>query len=135
MLVFDLAHYVVGAIVMAQIPRTNDPMNRAEERRNSALYFVDGDIVVTAASKNKSYTEFYRVDRVFLARHSTIFKDMFVVGKSDLQMERYDGIPKVHLPDDAEDVAGFLSAMYDITCDPFYLCAASLNGLTCDVSQ
>lgn len=91
-----------------------DNANQIEERWHPSLYFADGDIVVSAVSKDKSYIEFYRVDRVFLARHSTIFKDMFVVGESNLDMEQYDGVPKVHLPDDAEDVAGLLSAIYDV---------------------
>ncbi len=107
-------HAGIGATRMAQLPVSNDSSNQVEGQRHSP-YFEDGDIVVSATAEYKNEMRFFRVDKIFLARHSVIFRDMFVVGDSDPQMERYDGVPKVHLPDRAEDVATFLSAIYDLT--------------------
>ncbi len=98
-----------------------DNQVKIEERRHPSLYFADGDIVISATSKEKTYTEFYRVDKVFLARHSAIFKDMFSIGSaeggsvdSNAEVQQYyDGVPRVHLYDDAEDVAGFIGALYN----------------------
>lgn len=100
-----------------------DNQVKIEERRHPSLYFADGDIVISATSKEKTYAEFYRVDKVFLARHSAIFKDMFSIGSaegssvdsnSNSEVQRYyDGVPRVHLYDDAEDVAGFIGALYN----------------------
>lgn len=94
--------------------------SQIEERRHPSLYFADGDIVVSATSKERTYTEFYRVDKVFLARHSVIFKDMLSIGSAEgrsvdstSEQQFYDGMPKVHLYDDAEDVAGFIGALYN----------------------
>ena len=90
-----------------------DNQNQLEQRRHPTLYFPDGDFVISATSRDKTYIEFYRVDKVFLGRHSPIFNDMFLVGGSGAHDEQYDGIPRVHLTDDAEDLAGFLSALYN----------------------
>ena len=91
----------------------SNQVQECEERRHPSLYLEDGDIVISATSKARTYTEFYRVDKVFLGRHSPIFNDMFLVGGSGAYDEQYDGIPRVHLTDDAEDLAGFLSALYN----------------------
>lgn len=100
-----------------------DSQVTAEERRHPSLYFADGDIVMSATSKEKTYTEFYRVDKVLLARHSAVFQDMFSIGSaegssangsySSSEQQFYDGVPRVHLYDDAEDVAGFIGALYN----------------------
>ena len=79
------------------------------------MYFPDGDIVISATSNWNGRVHLLRVDKVFLMRHSQIFKDMFVVGESNPQVERYDGVPRVHLPDPAEDVVTLIEALYDIT--------------------
>ncbi|KAI0094329.1 hypothetical protein BDY19DRAFT_860944, partial [Irpex rosettiformis] len=82
------------------------------------LYFEDGDIAISATSKGKDYIEFYRVDKVFLARHSPIFKDMLSLGENDPHNEQYHGVPKVHLLDDAEDVSGLIGALYNMATLP-----------------
>ncbi|KAI0094330.1 hypothetical protein BDY19DRAFT_881172 [Irpex rosettiformis] len=99
---------------------TANNQNQVEERRHPTLYFEDGDIAISATSKAKEYIEFYRIDKIFLARHSPIFKDMLSLGKnnSESHNERYDGVPRVHLHDDAEDVAGFIGALYNMATLP-----------------
>ncbi|KAI0697580.1 hypothetical protein BC835DRAFT_1413616 [Cytidiella melzeri] len=91
--------------------RIKPDTSELDGQRHPSLYFTDGDIVISATSRAKSYTELYRVDRIFLARHSPVFKDMFSLGKGR-DDEQYDGAPRVHLPEDAEDVAALLGALY-----------------------
>ncbi|KAI0697579.1 hypothetical protein BC835DRAFT_755422 [Cytidiella melzeri] len=88
-----------------------------KEERHPSLYFADGDIVISATSKTKTYIQFYRVDRIFLARRSPVFKDMLSLGEGAVN-EQYDGAPKVHFPDDAEDVAGLLAGLYNTATLP-----------------
>lgn len=77
------------------------------------LYLPDGDLVVTAAQKAEEHKiQFYRVYRTFLSCHSPIFRDMLAIGQESAN-EMHDGVPMVHFPDDAEDVAGFLSALHN----------------------
>ena len=91
-----------------------DNQNQLEQRRHPTLYFPDGDFVISATSRDKTYTEFYRVDKVFFARHSPVFRDMLSLGDGDSACnEQYDGAPKVHLLDDAEDVVGLVGAIYN----------------------
>ena len=77
------------------------------------MYFPDGDFVISATSRGKTFIQLYRVDKVFLARHSPVFKDMLFLGDGDSHNEQYDGAPKVHFLDDAEDVADLIGAMYN----------------------
>ena len=92
----------------------SNQVQECEERRHPSLYLEDGDIVISATSKARTYTEFYRVDKVFFARHSPVFRDMLSLGDGDSACnEQYDGAPKVHLLDDAEDVAGLVGAIYN----------------------
>ena len=85
--------------------------NQLEERRHPTLYFPDGDLVISATSRDKAFIQLYRVDKVFLARHSPVFKDMLFLGDGDSHNEQYDGAPKVHFLDDAKDVADPIGAM------------------------
>ncbi len=82
----------------------------------------DGDIVLaapTTTSKgsgdgSKSTTLLFRVDKVFLRRRSQIFADMFAISDSQKEspQELYNGVPLVHLSDDAKDVGHLLEALY-----------------------
>lgn len=89
-----------------------------EQERHKSLYYEDGDMVVSAISRTRhNVTKLFRVDKVFLARHSAIFRGMLSLDQAfaDIDVnEKYDGVPKVHLTDDAEDVEGLLAAIYDI---------------------
>ena len=84
--------------------------------QHASLYLLDGDIALSLESEDEDgpILHIYRVDKVFFARHSPVFNDMLSLGDSDSACnEQYDGAPKVHLLDDAEDVAGLVGAIYN----------------------
>lgn len=78
--------------------------------RYRALWFEDGNIVLATT------TLLFRVHRGLLARHSTVFEDLFSLPQPEEQVETYEGIPVVELPgDDSEDVKHLLHCIYDRT--------------------
>ena len=79
---------------------------------SSALYYEDGDVVLSANDKDGN-TVLFRVDKLFLKRHSPIFADLFALPAGPEKREEYDGVPIVHLPDCSEDVAVMLKAIYN----------------------
>ena len=98
------------------MPDSDDNVVSANTPKLPSFYISDGDLVVSAALKSDQNTVlFFRIHKAFLAFHSPIFKDMFNIGDVSTS-EMHDGVPRVHLPDDAEDVAGFLQALHDPTC-------------------
>ena len=56
----------------------------------------------------------FRVDKVYLARNSPIFKDMFSFTPGQEAQDTYDSVPRVNLTDSAEDLQSLLAAMYNI---------------------
>ena len=87
---------------------------QVEERRHPALYFTDGDIVISATSKDKSFVEFYRVDKIFLSRHSKVFAGMFSLPTAPGVHDEYEGVPMVRLfGDDPVGLEDLLKFLYD----------------------
>lgn len=82
-----------------------------ETVHHPTLYLQDGDIALSAKDAHGTLYIF-RVDKVFLKRHSSIFADMFALPLSTGEKEEYDGIPTVHLSDDATELADMLQALY-----------------------
>ena len=59
----------------------------------------------------------FRVDKLFLSRHSDVFLDMFAVVPSENVEENYDGVPLVQMPQDkAGDLALLIEVIYDPSC-------------------
>ncbi|KAF7791802.1 hypothetical protein EIP86_002826 [Pleurotus ostreatoroseus] len=89
-------------------------------QRHPSLYLDDGDIVLAAPSTSpaKRQTMLFRVDKVYLARNSPIFKDMFSFSPGQEAQDTYDGVPRVNLTDSAEDLESLLAAMYNIASLP-----------------
>lgn len=88
-----------------------------EMQRHPTLYKATGDIVVSATSGGS--THLFRVHTVILAEHSPVFAGMLALPKGpNVGMQTYDGVPAVHLPDDAEDVASLFKLLYS----PGYVC-------------
>lgn len=88
------------------------------EERHPSLYFPDGDIALSAKTA-AGVTQIFRVDRIFLSRHSEVFRDMFAVSSDKSSgAETYDGVPLVVMPreDVAEDVHTLLDVIYNIEC-------------------
>ena len=75
------------------------------------VWFADGNIIVSAGIKE---ILLFKCHQSLLSKHSEVFKDMFTLPPTAI-METYQGLPKVHLPDPAEDVRALLRMLYDPT--------------------
>lgn len=70
-----------------------------------------GDPDTTA---QRQVTVFFRVDRVVLCRQSIVLHSLLTIPEEGDANETYDGALRVHMSDDADDLAKLLRAMYDI---------------------
>ena len=84
-----------------QMDTTNDSL------RHPTLYKASGDFVISAA--DGAATHLFRVHALILAEHSPIFAGMLTLPTT---ADTYDGVPAVHLPDNAKDVAVLLEVFY-----------------------
>jgi hypothetical protein len=84
----------------------------SEPVRDSALYYEDGDIVLSAKDDAET-THLFRIDKIFLKRHSPVFTDMLSNSPESELREEYDGVPVVQLSDAFVDVAAMLRTLYD----------------------
>ena len=82
--------------------------------RHPSLYFEQGDIALSARDSD-TLTYVFRVYRLFLTHHSSVFKTMIGAIESGPTGEEYDGVPLIALgeEDNAEDVASLLEVIYD----------------------
>ena len=82
--------------------------------KHDSLDFPDGDVVLSVTD-NVGLQHVFRVDRVFLSRHSKIFAGMFSLPPSSIAVnEQHDGVPLVQLVGDKLDgVADLLNMMYN----------------------
>ncbi|KAL0947488.1 hypothetical protein HGRIS_013591 [Hohenbuehelia grisea] len=100
-------------------PHSVISMNAGEFHRDTKLWFTDGTVLLTARqttmSENGTTPEGdwrFRVHGSMLCAHSTVFQDMFAFPvPSDVEL--LDGLPFVHLSDEAHDVRAFLRLIYD----------------------
>lgn len=76
------------------------------------LYFSDGDVILCASSVSAKKTFLLRVHKLLLSLHSPVFKDMFAFPTDPSVNETLDGIPVVRMPDDAEELATFITLFY-----------------------
>ncbi len=91
-------------------PRQDDQQetDRLPTISRSKFWLDDGSVVIQA-----EYTQF-RVHRTLLARHSSVFRDMFSVPQPISSSERLiEGCPVVHLSDSKQDIEYMISALYD----------------------
>ncbi len=122
--------------------RPPSPPTPSRRMHDNTFYFDDGSIVLAACSdyadeekatyvdtlgpassidrsidnvQGNEITVYFRVHRSILVGESEVFKDMFIVGQtsaSTTKAEVYDGVPLIVMQDKAEDVRGFLQAIY-----------------------
>ena len=79
--------------------------------RHPTLYLPDGDVVISVESASVQYL--FRVDKVFLSRHSKTFAQMFALPEPPTG-EIHDGVPLIPLyGDDPEGIAGLLTFLYN----------------------
>ena len=74
---------------------------------HSTFWFKDGSVVLIA-SKSAGF----KVHMSVLSRHSSVFDDLFSVPQPE-EAERVENCPVVHVPDEPEDMAHLLFALYD----------------------
>ena len=79
------------------------------------LYIPDGNFVIIAQDGAKKTDRIhFRVHQSTLSKHSQVFKDMFTLpGPPENAQEFYDGVPFVEVNDDPEDMAKFLTVLYE----------------------
>ncbi|TDL18485.1 hypothetical protein BD410DRAFT_793190 [Rickenella mellea] len=98
-------------------------MESEEKSQHPNLWFDDGSVVLS------SEQTLFRVHRSVLSFNSTIFRDMFSLPPGEDAGEdpedTWEGLPLVKMHDDDEDIANFLTALYDRTY--------SLSSLPIDV--
>ena len=83
-------------------------------KHSESLFLNDGDIVLAAPSSATPRTWLlFRVDKIFLARHSPIFRDMLSFSSGTGPNDTYEGVPRVNLTDIAEDLELLLAGMYN----------------------
>ena len=96
--------------------------NEIMQERHQTLYLPDGDIILSA-TLNTTTIQLFRVHRGLLIAHSPVFRDTLSLptGPEDVN-EAVDGVAILRLQDDAKDLAGFLSALYDPAYVSFSIC-------------
>ena len=82
--------------------------------RHETLYLAVGDIALSAVDAHGVPSVVFRVDKAFLARHSSVFATLFGSSSASGERERqYDGVPLISLPDDSDTLEDLLSFMYN----------------------
>ncbi len=89
--------------------------DQTDLQRHESLFLPDGDIVLAAPTTRspERRTVLFRVDKIFLSRHSPIFRDMLSFTPGEGPHDVYDDLPRVDLTDAAEDLGSLLAAMYN----------------------
>jgi len=102
-----------------------------ERERHPVLYYEDGNIILATS------TTLFKVYRGILSRNSLVFQDMFSLPQPDSNegLGRFDDVDVVHLHDDPESLAYFLSALidkfyYDYTKETEYVAVAAILRLS-----
>ena len=85
--------------------------SRSNDKRDEDLYFSDGSVVLVAKDADENFV-YFRVHKSVLAKNSLVFEDMLTM-PTPANQDSYDGLPLVHLHDDAEDLKEFLAMLYD----------------------
>lgn len=86
---------------------TENPDNQL--KRVPELWFSDCGLVIQAENS------LFRVSGSMLAVRSSFFRDMLAFPQP-ANPDLVEGCPVVRLPDSAEDVTGFLTALFDSRC-------------------
>lgn len=94
------------------------PSRSLEQRHHPTLYFDDGNVVLSAVTRD-GIRLYFRVHRSILCAHSPVLADMFDIPplREDPPgqeiAETYDGVLHIQMPDNADDTESFLRVLYD----------------------
>ncbi|KAJ6594176.1 hypothetical protein B0H19DRAFT_52738 [Mycena capillaripes] len=97
------------------------------DNHDSKLYFDGGDIVLSAKNSD-GHTTYFRLYKGILVKHSPVFADMFTMPPPP-NVEKYNGIPLVEMPDNANALRGLMSILFDPECvseEPSLFASANL---------
>ncbi|KAL0958710.1 hypothetical protein HGRIS_014040 [Hohenbuehelia grisea] len=92
--------------------------DNAEETKpfvnHPSLYFDDGNLILQCKDAHSTTRTLFCVHRSLVAKHSSVFKDIFDAAYAREPQERFRGLAVVHLDeDDKDDLAGLLATIYD----------------------
>ena len=88
---------------------------KIEQENHPSLFYEVGDIVVSAPLSPTKVQPF-RVHKAFLSVHSSIFRATLSLPSLPNTNDTVEGVPIIKLHDNAMDMAGFLSALYNPAC-------------------
>lgn len=96
----------------------NNDERETDFEKHATLYLEDGDIVLSV-DRNARESEppnrlLFRVDKIFLSRHSKVFADMFSLPALPNGHELFEEVPIVRLVgDESEGVEDLLKLLYN----------------------
>ncbi|KAJ7639006.1 hypothetical protein FB45DRAFT_739896 [Roridomyces roridus] len=96
------------------VPAAPAPISILDGVRHSSLYLRDGNLVIAApVLEGAGGTLLFRVHQSMLSMQSPVFASMFTLPPPGTNLDVYDGVPYVHLPDDSRDIESVLKVLYD----------------------
>lgn len=104
-----------GTIVLsAEYSATAKPTNDKGQKKTSGD--CSSDFSTSAPLETTKRRIFFRVHKSLLVSASQVFADMFDVSSgTNADLDMYDGVPLVHLPDPAEDIEVMVDTLYGST--------------------
>jgi len=103
--------------------------SRTNDQQDEDFSFSDGSIVLSAKNADENLV-YFRVHKSVLAKNSPVFEDMLTM-PTPANQDSYDGLPLVHLHDDAKHLKEVLTIFYDpcaLLVDGRASIAAALRG-------
>ena len=109
----ELCHPFLSAVMSAKRPRAD-----TEVKQHPSRWVSDGNIILSALSTpggdEERFVQLFRIHKSVLAKHSPVFEDMLSLATVEgAEQILCDGIEKVDMPDEAEDVECLLSILYE----------------------
>jgi hypothetical protein len=81
---------------------------RPDESRDEDFYFSDGNIIISANHSNGDKV-FFRVHMSLLSTQSPLLRNRLALPSASV----YDGIPTLHVDDNAKEFKNFVQATYN----------------------
>ena len=77
------------------------------------MWMDDGNVVISVGDNP---AHLFKCHRSVLSDNSVVFERMLGIPPSTAPEEQYQGLPKVHLTDDADDVRKLLKILHNRSC-------------------
>ncbi|KDQ62284.1 hypothetical protein JAAARDRAFT_203451, partial [Jaapia argillacea MUCL 33604] len=95
------------------ISESSQPAQNPTVVKSDTIWFFDGNIVLQATDEAEHTQHLFKCHKSILAKHSSIFDDVFGLPQSQESSEQFEGVPLVRLPDSADDLRDLLELLYD----------------------